>query len=126
MVRSIPLPQTVTGRWHVHQNLKTHLLPGLTELNPIVNRTGSDSSSLRQYAGNPCWWRYWICSVRYACWFPPAWQNVETLDADLRAFYEFNSKHMEAWDGRSRSGHSRWSSCHFVCLTVMVYVQHVG
>jgi len=30
---------------------------------------------------------------------PPAWQNVETLDADLRAFYEFNSKHMEAWDG---------------------------
>ena len=30
---------------------------------------------------------------------PPAWQNVETLDAD-HAFYEFNSKHMEAWDGQ--------------------------
>jgi glutamate synthase (NADPH/NADH) large chain len=30
---------------------------------------------------------------------PPAWQNVETMDADLRAFYEYNSMHMEAWDG---------------------------
>ncbi|MGM0691570.1 MAG: glutamate synthase large subunit, partial [Pseudomonadota bacterium] len=30
---------------------------------------------------------------------PPAWQNVEHMDADLRAFYEFNSLHMEPWDG---------------------------
>jgi len=30
---------------------------------------------------------------------PPAWQNVESMDADLRAFYEYNAKHMEAWDG---------------------------
>ncbi len=30
---------------------------------------------------------------------PPAWQNVETMDADLRAFYEYNSLHMEPWDG---------------------------
>ncbi len=30
---------------------------------------------------------------------PPAWQNVETIRCRLRAFYEFNSKHMEAWDG---------------------------
>jgi glutamate synthase (NADPH/NADH) large chain len=30
---------------------------------------------------------------------PPAWQNVETMDADLRAFYDFNSMHMEPWDG---------------------------
>ena len=28
-----------------------------------------------------------------------AWQNVDTMDMDLRAFYEFYSKHMEAWDG---------------------------
>ena len=40
---------------------------------------------------------------------PPAWQNVETLDADLRAFYEFNSKHMEAWDGPAGLD-PRWSS----------------
>ncbi|PEW40004.1 MULTISPECIES: hypothetical protein, partial [Bacillus] len=30
---------------------------------------------------------------------PPAWQNVETMDPDLRAFYEYNSMHMEPWDG---------------------------
>ncbi|ROR34497.1 glutamate synthase large subunit [Inmirania thermothiophila] len=30
---------------------------------------------------------------------PPAWQNIETMDPDLRAFYEFFSMHMEPWDG---------------------------
>ncbi|MCK7577019.1 MAG: hypothetical protein MZV65_15070 [Chromatiales bacterium] len=30
---------------------------------------------------------------------PPAWQNVEHMDPDLRAFYEYNSMHMEPWDG---------------------------
>jgi glutamate synthase (NADPH/NADH) large chain len=30
---------------------------------------------------------------------PPAWQNVSSMDADLRAFYEYNSMHMEPWDG---------------------------
>ena len=30
---------------------------------------------------------------------PPAWQNIDTLDANLRAFYEYNSMHMEPWDG---------------------------
>ena len=30
---------------------------------------------------------------------PPAWQSVDTIDPDLRAFYEFYSPHMEPWDG---------------------------
>jgi len=30
---------------------------------------------------------------------PPAWQNGDSNDKDLRAFYEFNSMHMEPWDG---------------------------
>jgi len=30
---------------------------------------------------------------------PPAWQNVDTMDSELRAFYEYNSMHMEPWDG---------------------------
>ncbi|GAL21483.1 glutamate synthase [NADPH] large chain [Vibrio maritimus] len=30
---------------------------------------------------------------------PPAWQNHPDMDPDLRAFYDFNSKHMEPWDG---------------------------
>jgi glutamate synthase (NADPH/NADH) large chain len=30
---------------------------------------------------------------------PPAWQNVDNMDSDLRAFYEYSSMHMEPWDG---------------------------
>ena len=30
---------------------------------------------------------------------PPAWQNSPLMDDGLRAFYEFNSMHMEPWDG---------------------------
>ncbi|HZF24817.1 MAG TPA: glutamate synthase large subunit, partial [Steroidobacteraceae bacterium] len=30
---------------------------------------------------------------------PPAWQTVDSIDADLRAFYEYYATHMEPWDG---------------------------
>lgn len=30
---------------------------------------------------------------------PPAWQNNPQMDDDLRAFFDFNSMHMEPWDG---------------------------
>ena len=30
---------------------------------------------------------------------PPAWQNVEGMNAELRAFHDYNSMHMEPWDG---------------------------
>jgi glutamate synthase (NADPH/NADH) large chain len=30
---------------------------------------------------------------------PPAWQTVDGIDPDLRAFYEFYAPHMEPWDG---------------------------
>src|SRR5690606_2227312 len=30
---------------------------------------------------------------------PPAWQNAPHMDEDLRAFYEYNSMHIEPWDG---------------------------
>jgi glutamate synthase (NADPH/NADH) large chain len=78
--------------------LTNPLLPGLTGLTPLVNRSGSDSSSMDNMleilvAGGMDLFRALRMLV------PPAWQNVETMDADLRAFYEYNSKHMEAWDG---------------------------
>ena len=73
-------------------------LPNLTDLSPLVNTTGSDSSSMDNMlellvTGGVSLFR----AVRMM--IPPAWQNVETMDADLRAFYEYNSMHMEAWDG---------------------------
>ena len=30
---------------------------------------------------------------------PPAWQNVDTMDQNLRAFHSYNSLHSEPWDG---------------------------
>lgn len=73
-------------------------LPGLSEIKPLVNRTGSDSSSMDNMlevllAGGVDLFR----AVRMM--IPPAWQNVDTMDNDLRAFYEYNSMHMEPWDG---------------------------
>lgn len=77
---------------------KTPLLPDIDAIAPLVNRTGSDSSSLDNMlevlvAGGMDLHR----AIRML--IPPAWQNVEHLDPDLRAFYEFNSMHTESWDG---------------------------
>ena len=60
----------------------TDLLPNLEELQPIVNTTGSDSSSMDNMlefllVGGMDLYR----AVRMIV--PPAWQNVETMDADL-------------------------------------------
>ncbi|MCP5208746.1 MAG: glutamate synthase large subunit [Hahellaceae bacterium] len=73
-------------------------LPDLQTIQPLVNRTGSDSSSMDNMlevllAGGVDIFR----AVRMM--IPPAWQNVDTMDVDLRAFYEYNSMHMEPWDG---------------------------
>ena len=93
---------TVSGnrQWALARTPKfTHPdLPGLTELTPLINLTGSDSSSLDNMleillAGGMSLFRALRTLV------PPAWQNVDSMDTDLRAFYEYNAKHMEAWDG---------------------------
>lgn len=80
---------------------------------PLVNKTGSDSSSLDNMLelltiGGIDLYR----AVRMLV--PPAWHNVETMDADLRAFYEFNSMHMEPWDGPA--GLVMTDGRHAVCM----------
>ncbi|ATF09780.1 glutamate synthase large subunit [Candidatus Enterovibrio altilux] len=77
---------------------KSPLLPDLSEASPFVNETGSDSSSLDNMlevflAGGMDLFR----AIRML--IPPAWQNHPDMDDDLRAFYDFNSMHMEPWDG---------------------------
>ncbi|OHV10515.1 glutamate synthase large subunit [Kushneria phosphatilytica] len=79
-------------------NFASEHLSDIEQLDEIVNTTGSDSSSMDNMlevllTGGMELYR----AVRMMV--PPAWQNVETMDADLRAFYEYNSMHMEAWDG---------------------------
>ncbi|WP_371376160.1 glutamate synthase large subunit [Thalassotalea aquiviva] len=76
----------------------TPLLPDLQDAAPFVNASGSDSSSLDNMlelfmAGGMDLYR----AMRLL--MPPAWENNPLLDDNIRAFYEFNSMHMEPWDG---------------------------
>lgn len=93
---------TVRGNrnWAVARGtkFKSPLLPELADVQPLVNLTGSDSSSLDNMldvlnTGGVDIFRAMRTLI------PPAWQNVDTLDSDLRAFYEYHSMHMEPWDG---------------------------
>ena len=77
---------------------KSPLLPDLQDAAPFVSQSGSDSSSLDNMlelllAGGMDLYR----AMRLL--MPPAWQNSTLMDDELRAFYEFNSMHMEPWDG---------------------------
>lgn len=74
------------------------LLPDLKDAAPYVNTSGSDSSSLDNMlelflAGGMDLFRAMRMLI------PPAWQKNPAMDEDLRAFYDFNSMHMEPWDG---------------------------
>ncbi|WP_027960291.1 glutamate synthase large subunit [Halomonas halodenitrificans] len=80
------------------ENFACERLPDIAELDEIVNTQGSDSSSMDNMLevllmGGMELHR----AVRIMV--PPAWQNVELMDAELRAFYEYSSMHMEPWDG---------------------------
>ncbi|MBL4782440.1 MAG: glutamate synthase large subunit [Porticoccaceae bacterium] len=93
---------TILGNrnWSVARTpkFKSPLLPDLNEVVPLVNRTGSDSSSLDNMlellaiGGMPL-----HRAVRML--IPPAWNNVEDRDPSERAFFEYQSMHMEPWDG---------------------------
>ena len=77
---------------------RTEQLPNIEEISPLVNRGGSDSSSLDNMldvlrTGGVDMLRALRLLV------PPAWQNREHMDPDLKAFYEYYSMHMEPWDG---------------------------
>ena len=80
------------------RNFKSDKLDDLTDLDPIISLTGSDSSSLdnmlevMRAAGMDV-----IQAMRIL--IPPAWQSIDSMDPDVRAFYEFYDCHMEPWDG---------------------------
>lgn len=93
---------TIKGnrQWSRARTTRFHspLLPDLQTAAPFVNESGSDSSSLDNMlelflAGGMDLYR----AMRLL--MPPAWQNSPLMDDDLKAFYEFNSMHMEPWDG---------------------------
>jgi glutamate synthase (NADPH) large chain len=78
--------------------LRSALLPDLQEVLPLVSMSGSDSQSLDNMLEvllmgglDP------LHAMRLLV--PPAWHGLDSLDPDLRAFYEYYSVHMEPWDG---------------------------
>jgi glutamate synthase (NADPH/NADH) large chain len=77
---------------------KTSKIPELADLKPLVSMEGSDSKSLDNMLE--------VLVVGGINLFkaiklliPPAWKSIPESDSDLRAFYEYNAKHMESWDG---------------------------
>lgn len=93
---------TITGnrQWARARQYKfaSPLLPDLPTAAPFVSQSGSDSSSLDNMlelllAGGMDLFRAMRLLV------PPAWQGNKVMDDNLKAFYEFNSMHMEPWDG---------------------------
>lgn len=93
---------TITGnrQWARARQYKfaSPLLPDLQDAAPFVGQSGSDSSSLDNQlelllAGGMDLFRAMRLLV------PPAWQGNKVMDDNLKAFYEFNSMHMEPWDG---------------------------
>ena len=93
---------TIVGNrnWSVARTSKyqTNLLPDLTEAAPLVNRTGSDSSSLDNMLEMLVTGGMDL-HLAVRALVPPAWQNVEDIDPDLRALYDYLSMHQEPWDG---------------------------
>ncbi len=80
--------------------LRSPVLPELSdpEIAPLVSLEGSDSQSLDNMLEVLLMGGLDVPQALRLL-IPPAWQAVDTLDSDLRAFYEFYSAHMEPWDG---------------------------
>ncbi|NIL93878.1 MAG: glutamate synthase large subunit [Woeseiaceae bacterium] len=80
------------------RNFISDKLDDITDLDPIISLTGSDSSSLDNMlevmrAGG----MDVLQGMRIL--MPPAWQAVDEFDPDVRAFYEFFDCQFEPWDG---------------------------
>lgn len=80
------------------KKFETPLLPDLAELKPLVAQEGSDSNSLDNMLEVLMMGDMSVFQALRLL-IPPAWQNVPHMDADLKAFLEYNSMHMEPWDG---------------------------
>ena len=80
------------------QKFSSPLIPNMDDVRPIVSKTGSDSLSMDNMLEGLLMGGVGLFRA-LRMMIPPAWQNVDSMDPDLRAFYEYNSMHMESWDG---------------------------
>jgi len=93
---------TIQGNrhWSIARSykLQSERIANMDDIRPIVSLEGSDSCAVDNMvegllAGGIDIFRAMRLLI------PPAWQNIDNMDADLRACYEFNGMNMEPWDG---------------------------
>jgi len=72
--------------------------PNLSDAAPFVDSNGSDSMSLDNMLEALLMGGMSIFKAAQTL-VPPAWQNAEHIDPDLKAFYRFQAIHAEPWDG---------------------------
>ncbi|MBT3348428.1 MAG: glutamate synthase large subunit [Thiotrichales bacterium] len=93
---------TIQGNrsWSVARAMKfeASLIPDMDAVRPLVSMDGSDSNSLDNMLEALLMGGMDIFRAMRLL-IPPAWQNIEQMDPNLRAFHEYNSMHMEPWDG---------------------------
>ena len=98
---------------HARSNIfKTPQIPKIHKFKQIVNETGSDSSALDNMLEILVSGGINILkSIRMI--IPPAWQNAQLIDPDVRSFHEYNSMHMEPWDGPAGivMSDGKWAIC---------------
>lgn len=78
--------------------LSSKKFPNLSDAHPFVNNSGSDSMSLDNMLEVYLMGGMDIFKATQTL-VPPAWQNAELIDPDLKAFYRFQAIHAEPWDG---------------------------
>jgi glutamate synthase (NADPH/NADH) large chain len=77
---------------------RSPLLPDVSDILPLVSMTGSDSQTLDNMLEFLLMGGLDVLHAMRLL-IPPAWQTVDSIDPDLRAFYEYYATHMEPWDG---------------------------
>ena len=91
---------------------ETTKIPKIQKFKQIVNETGSDSSALDNMLEILVSGGINILkSIRMI--IPPAWQNAQIIDPDVKSFHEYNSMHMEPWDGPAGivMSDGKWAIC---------------
>ena len=73
-------------------------LPNLHEAQPFVSTDGSDSMSMDNMLEVYLMGGMDIFKATQTL-VPPAWQNADFIDPDLKAFYRFQAINTEPWDG---------------------------
>jgi glutamate synthase (NADPH/NADH) large chain len=77
---------------------RSPVLPDLADITPLVSMTGSDSQTLDNMLEVLLMGGLDVLHAMRLL-IPPAWQTVDSIDPDLRSFYEYYATHMEPWDG---------------------------